>query len=272
RHQPRNQRTSRHQDRVHVHQPISIAALSRVQPVHPLPGVPQLKWFGIVESDDRYYNVMVVELLCPNLGDLLNHCHKRFTLKTTLMLALQLLDRVQFVHSKGYLHRDIKPENIVMGLGRWAGRVYLIDYGLANRYRDLRDHRRHIYVEDKVGFAGTAIYASVSVHRGVEQNRKDDFESLGYVLVYFLRGGLPWQDLTRNGKTDWRYEKMGEMKVSISEESLREGLPYDFVAYFRYCRRELRFEDEPDYEYLKGMFRGLFVTEGFEFDWTVPRC
>ncbi|CAI0396264.1 unnamed protein product, partial [Linum tenue] len=230
RHQPRNQRTSRHQDRVHVHQPISIAALSRVQPVHPLPGVPQLKWFGIVESDDRYYNVMVVELLCPNLGDLLNHCHKRFTLKTTLMLALQLLDRVQFVHSKGYLHRDIKPENIVMGLGRWAGRVYLIDYGLANRYRDLRDHRRHIYV-------------------------------------------LPWQDLTRNGKTDWRYEKMGEMtKVSISEESLREGLPYDFVAYFRYCRRELRFEDEPDYEYLKGMFRGLFVTEGFEFDWTVPRC
>ncbi|CAI0396265.1 unnamed protein product [Linum tenue] len=168
---------------------------------------------------------------------------------------------------------EIREQVAIKIESTWAGRVYLIDYGLANRYRDLRDHRRHIYVEDKVGFAGTAIYASVSVHRGVEQSRRDNLESLGYALVYFLRGGLPWQDLTRNGKTDWRYEKMGEMtKVSISEESLREGLPYDFVAYFRYCRRELRFEDEPDYEYLKGMFRGLFVTEGFEFDWTVPRC
>ncbi|KAJ0110534.1 casein kinase 1-like protein 6 isoform X1 [Pistacia vera] len=229
-------------------------------------GIPHLKWFG-VEGD---YNIMVIDLLGPSLEDLFNYCNRKFTLKTVLMLADQLINRVEYMHSRGFLHRDIKPDNFLMGLGRKANQVYIIDYGLAKKYRDLQTHKHIPYRENK-NLTGTARYASVNTHLGVEQSRRDDLESLGYVLMYFLRGSLPWQGL-KAGTKKQKYDKISEKKVSTPIEVLCKSYPSEFVSYFHYCR-SLRFEDKPDYSYLKRLFRDLFIREGFQFDyvfdWTV---
>ncbi|KAE8667988.1 Casein kinase I isoform epsilon [Hibiscus syriacus] len=199
-------------------------------------GIPHLKWFGV----EGEYNVMVIDLLGPSLEDLFNYCNRKFSLKTVLMLADQL--------------------------------VYIIDYGLAKKYRDLQTHKHIPYRENK-NLTGTARYASVNTHLGVEQSRRDDLESLGYVLMYFLRGSLPWQGL-KAGTKKQKYDKISEKKMLTPIEVLCKSFSSEFTSYFHYCR-SLRFEDKPDYSYLKRLFRDLFIREGYQFDyvfdWTILR-
>eukprot|EP01018_Ginkgo_biloba_P020721 Gb_29196 [translate_table: standard] len=229
-------------------------------------GIPNIKWFG-VEGD---YNVLVMDLLGPSLEDLFNFCSRKFSLKTVLMLADQMINRAEYVHSKSFLHRDIKPDNFLMGLGRRANQVYIIDFGLAKKFRDPVSHQHIPYRENK-NLTGTARYASMNTHLGIEQSRRDDMESLGYVLMYFLRGSLPWQGL-KAGTKKQKYEKIGEKKVTTPIEVLCKSYPSEFAKYFHHCR-QLRFDDKPDYAYLKRIFRDLFIHEGFQFDyvfdWTI---
>ncbi|KAG2310752.1 hypothetical protein Bca52824_022309 [Brassica carinata] len=229
-------------------------------------GVPNVKWFGV----EGEYNVLVIDLLGPSLEDLFNFCSRKLSLKSVLMLADQMITRVEYFHSKSFLHRDLKPDNFLMGLGRRANQVYIIDFGLAKKYRDNTTHQHIPYRENK-NLTGTARYASMNTHLGIEQSRRDDLESLGYILMYFLKGSLPWQGL-KAGTKKQKYERISEKKVSTSIESLCRGYPSELASYFHYCR-SLRFDDKPDYNYLKRIFRDLFVREGFQldyvFDWTI---
>ena len=229
-------------------------------------GIPTVRWYG----QEKDYNVLVMDLLGPSLEDLFNFCSRRFTMKTVLMLADQMISRVEYVHNKNFIHRDIKPDNFLMGVGKHCNKLYLIDFGLAKKFRDNRSKQHIPYREDK-NLTGTARYASINAHLGIEQSRRDDMESLGYVLMYFNRTSLPWQGLKAATKKQ-KYEKISEKKMSTPVEVLCKGFPAEFAMYLNYCRG-LRFEEAPDYMYLRQLFRILFRTLNYQydyiFDWTM---
>ncbi|EDW64252.1 casein kinase I [Drosophila virilis] len=213
------------------------------------------------------YNVMVMELLGPSLEDLFNYCSRRFSLKTVLMLAFQMIERIEFVHQKSFLHRDIKPDNFAMGVGNYNNQLYIIDFGLAKRYYDSALNE-HIPFKWGNRMTGTARYASINALLGFELARRDDMEALGYVLIYFLRGSLPWQGLS--GPKHQKYEMLAEKKQSIKPEELCKGFPDEFASYLIYCRN-IRFEKQPNYLGLRRSFSDLFnrlkyVNDGV-YDW-----
>jgi len=228
-------------------------------------GIPEVHWIG----KSKESNVMVMDLLGPSLENLFNFCNRKFTLKTVLMIADQMLSRIEYLHSRSYLHRDIKPDNFLMGTGKRANQVNMIDFGLAKKYRDPHTYQHIPYLENK-NLTGTARYASVNAHLGREQSRRDDLESLGYVLLYFLKGGLPWQGLRAATKKQ-KYEKIRDSKHKQPLEKLCQGCPSEFLLYFRYIR-SLKFTDKPDYSGLRKRFRDLFLRNGYTWDYVFDWC
>lgn len=222
-------------------------------------GFPRYRYFGT----EGVYNVLVVDLLGPTLEDLLNFCARNFSLKTTLMLADQILSRVEYLHMNCLLHRDIKPENFLMGLGSQRTRVFMIDFGLAKRYYR-PSTRKHIPYYESNQLIGTARYASVHAHFA-EQGRRDDLESVGYLLIYFLHGRLPWQGITADTPVQ-KYEKIGEQKFALSLDTLCAGIPTEFYMYMKYCR-SLHFTEQPDYMYLRQLFKMIFRNHYFIHDY-----
>jgi serine/threonine protein kinase len=230
-------------------------------------GISKVFWFG-KDGVQNLYTVLVMELLGPSLEDLFVYCGNKFSYKTTMMLADQMVRRVQHLHEHYLVHRDIKPDNFLMGTQRNFNTVYVIDFGLSKQYMDPRT-KRHVPFRDLRNLTGTARYCSIKAHEGYEQSRRDDLEALGYVFVYFVRGQLPWQGLQGDSKRD-KFKKIHHVKVSTTPKKLCEGLPKEFEHYLTYCRK-LEFEQEPDYKYLRGLFYKCLKTLGetydFKFDW-----
>ena len=223
-------------------------------------GIPTMHWFGIAGE----YNAMVMELLGQNLEDLFNYCTKNFTLKTILMITIQLIERIKHVHDNNYVHRDIKPENFLVGKDSTSKTIYILDFGLAKRYRDEHTHI-HIPLKENRNLTGTARYASCNAHNGLEQSRRDDMESIAYVILYFFKSKLPWQGLKCKDKNE-KYAKIKEMKMSITPEKLCEGFPKEFAKYLTMVKK-LGFEEEPSYKEYIQMFTNLFNSKDFVMDY-----
>ena len=212
--------------------------------------------------------IMVMELLGDNLQKLIkSQKEKKFSLKTTLMLGIQILKRIQTLHENNFIHRDIKPENFTIGLKKMNNTIYMIDYGLTRKYCD--SHKNHIPYKEGKNLTGTALYASIYTHKGIEQSRRDDLESLGYMMVYFCKGELPWMDVKAKNKAG-KYKKIMEKKIEMRPEILCNGLISEFMAYFKYVR-ELQFTEEPNYNYLLGLLNNAMkknnIRNDFKFDW-----
>lgn len=220
-------------------------------------GIPQVFWTG----SEHNYDVIAMSLLGKDLASLVK-AQKKFSIKTIVMLADQLISMLELIHGKGIIHRDIKPENILMGKGKEANFVYIIDFGISKIYRDSQG--RHIIYRENKPFIGTTRYASISSHLGRELSRKDDLESLGYVLVFLLRGSLPWQNLgvSESEKT----KTVGKLKMKITNEELCKDLPNEFIKYFEYVKK-LTFKQTPDYRFLRSLFAKISKDRNFTIDW-----
>ena len=229
------------------------------------PGVPTVYQF--FKSEDRNY--LVMEALGRSIEQIFILHKQTFSLKTIIQIALQMIDRIEYLHLKGFIHRDIKPGNFTIGRGEFKDVIYMIDFGLSKRYRE-GINNAHIAYKDGKGLTGTSRYASLFTHYGIEQSRRDDIEGMGYNLVFLLKGSLPWQSVRAKNKKE-KNKKVMEMKKEISLDELCSGFPKEFKMLIQYARG-LNFEEKPDYNGIRIMFAKLMHVNKFEldnkFDWS----
>lgn len=235
-------------------------------------GFPRVFYYGPVDIGRTFYNGLVMELLCMDMECMFDAvCKRNFSLKTVLMLVLQMISRLEFVHSKNLLYVDIKPENFLVGLEGTPKEniVHLVDFGLAKTYVDVRT-KKHIPYHEGVSPSGTMRYMSVNAHMAREQSRRDDMEGLAYLFIYFMRGKLPWSGIKVKNEDD-RFNKVGQIKKKTPPEVLCKGMPDEFPNYLKAVRK-LRFDEAPNYKALKKPFEDLMARKGLAhdniFDWT----
>jgi len=215
--------------------------------MNPAPqGVVECFYFGV----EGAFNAMCMEILGKSLEDNVQACKGKFTVKTTVLIAQQVLQRIEFLHSKGFVHRDIKPENFMFGIKSKVHHVYIIDFGLSKTYWD-KPRNQHCQFKQKLSLTGTARYASINAHKGMEQSRRDDLEAIGHMLLYFLRGVLPWSGLDAKTQEE-KYRKICEKKEKTPVGDLNTGFPKQFDEYLTICRG-LQFTERPDYNYLQSL-------------------
>ena len=228
------------------------------------PNIPTVKSYGFTSS----YNILVMQLLGR---DLEHHFKKRkkFSVKTVCMLGFQMINILENIHEKHILHRDIKPENFVMGLNQNSKIVYLIDFGLAKKYRSMSTLIQYPLTLKKK-FTGTARYASINALKGYEHSRRDELESLGYIFIYFLKGKLPWQNIKVKDKEE-KFKKILQKKLEISSNELCLGIPKEFEIFLEYVKN-LKYDEKPDYNMLKDLLYKIMKDGNYKndyiYDWT----
>ena len=229
------------------------------------PRIPMVKSFGYTGD----YNVLIMELMGKSLEDLFESMPtKKMSVRCVCNIGYQMIEIIEYVHNKHIVHRDIKPDNFVMGKGNKSKFLFLLDFGLAKKYRSSTTLKHYPLIKKK-HLTGTARYASINALNGYTQSRRDDLEAIGYVLVYFLLGRLPWQGMLNKNK-DERYMKIMEVKRDTDPHILCKNLPVEFEKYITYTRN-LEYEQDPDYNMLKNLFLKVLNNEehciDYYYDW-----
>ena len=223
------------------------------------PGIPEIKAFG----RNKKYNILAQSLLGESLNDIFNSNKKKFTVKDICNIGIQMLERIEYIHSKDYIHRDIKPQNFLIGKDHNGEHIiYLIDFGFAKKYRSSRGN--HVKYSVKNPIIGTPNYSSLNAMKGVEQSRRDDLESFCYIIIYFFKGFLPWKGF-QNGSIMERFNAILDMKKYIKISSLCEGLPSEISELFGYVKK-LGFAEKPNYNYMKQLFLSILKKNGLRKD------
>ena len=220
-------------------------------------GIPQLISYGKIQN----YDILIQELLGKSLNELFIENHFQFSMNDICLISIQLIDRVEWIHSKTLIHRDIKPENFLLGSDN-PNIIYITGFGLCIKYCSSKSGK-HIMPGFRGTFSGTIKFCSANAQRGNQLSRKDDLESLGYTILYFMKGGLPWMNLNQNNNKKEAYVKTYSMKKFMPVERLCKGAPSEMQDYFKYIR-QLKFQEAPNYEYLRNLFINLLKKNGIE--------
>lgn len=196
-------------------------------------GIPQIKWYG--KDNKNYY--MVINLLGKSLDNLMAERHK-FSLKMTLQIGVQLLYLLKAIHDKGLVHRDVKHDNFLLGLNDDCRKLFLIDFGLCKTF--LQDNK-HIEMKQTSSLIGSLSFASINAHKNIELSRRDDLESLGYMLTYFVLGQLPWREVDFSGG---EVDQIIKYKTEIIDHQVVPSVLREYMTYVR----SLEFKEKPNYE------------------------
>ena len=219
-------------------------------------GIPKFITFG----HNKTYNILIEELLDKSLDFIFIKNNNKCTINDACLIAIQLIERFQWIHSKDIIYRDLKPENCLIGKED-PNIIYLIDFGLCKKYRSSKTGK-HILPKRTGKFSGTMKYASFYALSGKEQSRRDDLISLGYMLIFLVKKNLPWNyDLNYIDKE--KYEKLVKNKRNHGNGSLFYDVPKEFEEYIRYTYN-LKFDQEPNYEYLKNIFKNLLFKTNLD--------
>ena len=225
------------------------------------PRIPKLKTFGYSGS----LIILVMELLGDSLDKIFDKLPSRkMSIRCVCNIAYQLLMIFEIIHNCNIIHRDIKPANVAIGFEGKSKFIYLLDFGLSKKYRSSKTKKHFPFVQGNK-LIGNARYSSINALDGGTQSRRDDLESLGYLLLYLLLGRLPWQGHISHSKED-KYYKIREIKKNTTPEELCQGLPPQIQEYVEYTRN-LEYETDPDYKYLKNLFLTILKHYNWEFDY-----
>ena len=243
-----------------------------------------IKGFGIPEviSFGKHgpFKILIEELLGKDLEILWESCpfkkdplgKKQIYIKDICLLAIQCIERLKYIHNKNVIHRDIKTKNFLIGR-KDPNDIYLIDFGFAKKYRSSRTGK-HIRFSRLKYLIGSLTYASINTIKGCENSRRDDMESLGYMLIYLAKGGqTPWMKYDNLKEKNEAMKQIAKMKLQVTDENLCKGLPIEFIQYLKNVKN-LDFEQEPNYQYLIGLFKSLLskneMKKNITFFWIKP--
>jgi len=237
-------------------------------------GIPKLFYDG-ANNPVHAYRFFVMELLGENLCELQKNCGGTLSTETVCKIAAEIIDRFEELHEQGIVHRDVKPQNFLIGnkMNVHDKRIYICDFGLSGRY--INENGNHIPFTTGLKPIGTARYASMRVHRGYERSRRDDFEALAYMLIYLLKGSLPWQGLQlKNRNHKWRVILAKKKETTLEE--LCQNCISVFKEFVVYCRA-MRFNQRPKYGFWRKQFLDSLTKQWsvkyqdirFKYDWEI---